>query len=217
MVRSCLDCGGSTCKPKRRRCPSCQEERDRLLARGYQAKRADKNRARMREYSKNNRERLAAYQREYRRKNPQLFAGYEAKRREEHSAYALEFARRRRAERPDDVLESNRKYRAAHPEREALIKHRRRERMRLGAQGGGVTGDEWLAILESFDGKCAYCMAPADTMDHVEPLARGGLHIPENLVPACRSCNSSKNDSSLLLWLMRGGPPAWRRSRKEAA
>lgn len=45
-------------------------------------------------------------------------------------------------------------------------------------------------------GVCHYCggsFAPDElTMDHVVPLARGGKSVKENLVPACRECNSKK-------------------------
>ncbi|TAL43881.1 MAG: HNH endonuclease, partial [Salinibacterium sp.] len=42
------------------------------------------------------------------------------------------------------------------------------------------------------DGKCAYCGAPADTIDHATPLARGGKHAISNLLPACKKCNFTK-------------------------
>lgn len=47
---------------------------------------------------------------------------------------------------------------------------------------------------------CAYCHAPAETVDHVVPLVRGGTNYEGNLVPACRSCNSSKSDHLLVEW-----------------
>jgi len=31
------------------------------------------------------------------------------------------------------------------------------------------------------------------TMDHVLPIAAGGAHSIENLVPACAHCNATKN------------------------
>lgn len=41
---------------------------------------------------------------------------------------------------------------------------------------------------------CAYCPAPATTIDHVIPLIRGGTNYEGNLVPCCLSCNSRKSD-----------------------
>lgn len=49
-------------------------------------------------------------------------------------------------------------------------------------------------------GPCVYCGALAATVDHIRPLSRGGYEIAENLVPACRSCNSSKSDRLLIEW-----------------
>jgi 5-methylcytosine-specific restriction endonuclease McrA len=34
----------------------------------------------------------------------------------------------------------------------------------------------------------------ADTVDHIIPVAKGGLDIDDNLVAACRKCNFSKQD-----------------------
>ncbi|WP_203620386.1 HNH endonuclease [Streptomyces sp. SID8499] len=47
-----------------------------------------------------------------------------------------------------------------------------------------------------------YCDAPGGTVDHVIPLSRGGQHAEGNLVPACKSCNSSKGDKLLIEWLL---------------
>lgn len=50
---------------------------------------------------------------------------------------------------------------------------------------------------------CAYCMKPGTTMDHFRPLALGGLHAVDNVVPACRSCNASKSDDLIFGWVPR--------------
>ncbi len=45
-------------------------------------------------------------------------------------------------------------------------------------------------------GICHYCgrrFKPSElTMDHVVPLSRGGRSVRENLVPACKECNTNK-------------------------
>lgn len=50
--------------------------------------------------------------------------------------------------------------------------------------------------------QCTYCGGPGGTVDHLVPLSRGGQHAEGNLVPACRSCNSSKRDKLLIEWLI---------------
>jgi len=47
---------------------------------------------------------------------------------------------------------------------------------------------------------CAYCGSLADTLDHVQPRACGGLTIRTNLVPACSGCNLAKGHSDALEW-----------------
>lgn len=61
---------------------------------------------------------------------------------------------------------------------------------------------QWVPILKQFDYTCVYCMKRTGrlTKDHVIPLHRGGNHTEANLVPACRSCNSSKGKSTLEEW-----------------
>jgi 5-methylcytosine-specific restriction endonuclease McrA len=41
---------------------------------------------------------------------------------------------------------------------------------------------------------CQYCGVPAENVDHVMPRSRGGAHEWENVVAACRRCNSRKKD-----------------------
>lgn len=53
-------------------------------------------------------------------------------------------------------------------------------------------------------GACAYCGAPnAKTMDHVLPLKFGGLDEPCNIIPACKTCNSSKSAKPMEEWYRR--------------
>lgn len=46
--------------------------------------------------------------------------------------------------------------------------------------------------------RCVYCGSLLDlsfaTIDHVVPVARGGAHVPGNLVVACAPCNRLKGD-----------------------
>lgn len=44
---------------------------------------------------------------------------------------------------------------------------------------------------------CQYCGTRAENVDHVIPRSRGGRHVWENVVAACRRCNSQKGDLML--------------------
>ena len=48
---------------------------------------------------------------------------------------------------------------------------------------------------------CVYCGSEKNLVrDHLVPRARGGLDIEENIVRACKRCNSSKNDKLPSEW-----------------
>jgi 5-methylcytosine-specific restriction endonuclease McrA len=48
------------------------------------------------------------------------------------------------------------------------------------------------AVFARDGGRCAYCTAPATSLDHVVPRSRGGLHAWDNVVAACGRCNNAK-------------------------
>ena len=58
--------------------------------------------------------------------------------------------------------------------------------------------------------RCQYCGNAAETLDHVVPRSKGGRHVWENLVAACRRCNHTKADRTLdeLGWTLRHAPDA---------
>ncbi|WP_406324036.1 HNH endonuclease [Streptomyces niveus] len=53
---------------------------------------------------------------------------------------------------------------------------------------------------------CTYCDRPFGLMvvlevDHIRPMAAGGLHEWSNLAPACRECNRLKSDQDVETWI----------------
>jgi 5-methylcytosine-specific restriction endonuclease McrA len=53
------------------------------------------------------------------------------------------------------------------------------------------------AVFARDGGRCQYCAGPAESIDHVVPRSRGGEHVWENVVAACRACNTRKRDRML--------------------
>ena len=50
------------------------------------------------------------------------------------------------------------------------------------------------AVFARDEHRCQYCGAAAENIDHVIPRSRGGPHTWENVVAACRPCNTRKED-----------------------
>lgn len=111
---------------------------------------------------------------------------------------ALENARRWREENPDRVRESYRTWAAANPEARRVRDNARRARKAQATICGPLTARVYAGVISS--GPCVYCGEPAAEVDHVRPLARGGVEHSVNLVPACKSCNSGKKDRLLDEW-----------------
>lgn len=88
-----------------------------------------------------------------------------------------------------------------------------RARLQKGLRSGTMNvGSLFDDVRELPVGRCAYCGAPpppALTADHLIPRARGGPESGDNLVWACRPCNSRKNKRDLLEWYEGAGgfPP----------
>ncbi len=50
------------------------------------------------------------------------------------------------------------------------------------------------ALFARDEHRCQYCGDHADSIDHIMPRSRGGLHVWENVAAACRPCNLRKRD-----------------------
>ena len=50
------------------------------------------------------------------------------------------------------------------------------------------------AVFVRDNHRCQYCGASAENIDHIIPRSRGGEHVWENVVAACRPCNTRKED-----------------------
>lgn len=94
-----------------------------------------------------------------------------------------------------------RKYKTVH--------HVIRNRMFNGLRSGKVAvrslyDDERLKM--KLPQVCVYCGDGSRlSLDHMIPRARDGLDEADNLVWACRRCNSSKNKQDMLLWMTKKG------------
>ena len=87
-------------------------------------------------------------------------------------------------------------------------------RIRRTKEGGTLNPQDWQRACEAFDFSCAYCGAGTKlTMEHIVPVAKGGRTIKSNIIPACQSCNSSKQDKDMIEWYT--AQPFYNKSRLE--
>lgn len=108
----------------------------------------------------------------------------------------------------EERIKAAAEYQSSHPEIVALTRSRRRAIVKF-----SITTSDHKKLLHIHRGCCAYChvkltawgrdIETALQWDHVIPLSRGGVDGVGNLVPSCRSCNLSKNRSTVMEWKLR--------------
>lgn len=80
----------------------------------------------------------------------------------------------------------------------------RRRKRRMDRVEHDLSDAQWVALKLAWGG-CAYCAAVGAPLqrDCVLALSRGGRYTLANVVPACRSCNTSKCNDEVTSWLRR--------------
>ena len=69
------------------------------------------------------------------------------------------------------------------------------------SNGVGLTEAQWKIVKNYFNNECCYCGKSGElTKDHIKPLIEGGELTMINVLPCCKSCNSSKKDHEMLSW-----------------
>lgn len=167
----------------------------------------------MRRYYFENGERLRADKREYRQRTlkqrQEYDRRYSVEKRDIRQRNSRAHYERNREERiaaarawrqanPEEFRKHKRAWEERNPEAvraRAWRKHQRRQ----GAAPPTTEALEYMGILRC--DVCAYCGAPAEEMDHVEPIARGGNGEWDNFTAACASCNRLKSDKPLLRFM----------------
>lgn len=112
----------------------------------------------------------------------------------------LEYSRKYYKENREYHLEFMKKYSLENPEVDRLKVQRRRAR--IAQLPYTLTVREWEEALEYFNNECAYCGVQENNLqqEHVIPVIKGGGYTQDNIIPACGTCNASKNARDLEEW-----------------
>lgn len=135
------------------------------------------------------------YQRKYREANPEKAAESSRKYREAHPERVAERKRKYYQRNSEAIKEAARQWQRNNPDKDAARKNRRRAR-KANVPSDGIP-------VDITDQPCYVCGAPAEAVDHVVPLSKGGHDTVDNKRPICHSCNSAKRDYT---W---PGQPDW--------
>lgn len=146
-------------------------------------KNKDKIIEKSRKYSKENREKINETRRKYNEKNSER------------------------------IKERRRIYNEGHKEVKRLWQQNNKDKVNIQKQARRASKKElpntlnekqWNMIKEKFNNKCCYCgeETPLE-QEHFIPISKGGEYTVNNIIPACKRCNCSKNNSDFVKWYIK--------------
>lgn len=100
---------------------------------------------------------------------------------------------------PEKVKAADKKWNVANPEKRRYFTQHRNARKR--GLLSALTLEQWQDIKEHFDNACCYCGEEKPLhQEHFLALSKGGEYSRDNILPACRNCNSSKGSKDFAVW-----------------
>ena len=217
--KNCVDCDVviENAHPNTLYCPNCRVIRNRMKHKKWADKNKEAELERNRKYKRENREKVNARKKIARLNNHEHYLEVARKKyyrnHEKHLEWNRENYRKHKEKRrakareyhiknAEVIRQKVKEWTINNPEKVKAYSHLKRAR-KLNAIGE-YTPDEFTSTCEEFSWCCCYCGKSVTektvTIDHAVPISKGGSNYIENLLPACRKCNSSKNASELFDW-----------------
>ena len=99
----------------------------------------------------------------------------------------------------ETISACQKRYRKANKDRVNITEQRRDARKRQ--LPSTLTVKQWESIKDSFNNKCCYCGKEGFlSQEHFIPLSKEGEYTHNNIICACRRCNTSKCNTSFSIW-----------------
>jgi 5-methylcytosine-specific restriction endonuclease McrA len=181
--------------------------------RAYRDANKEKRAETSRQWAKANPQRVVAHTQRWQEANPEKVLAYRAANTSKTAARNKAWKRAN----PEMVRANVRKWHAAHPDvvkawrkanPEAWRAQVQARKARVANAEGRHTGEELKALLKQQNWRCGYCQRSIRTkysVDHIQPLSRGGSNWITNIQLLCQSCNSAKQDADPLDYARRIG------------
>lgn len=133
---------------------------------------------------------LNQHRKQYREKNKEYFVNVSKKYREDNGP-AIN-ARRRQL------------YKESENKRDRCNMAKEKRRSLKSKLDATLTPNQWEIIKKAFGNQCAYCGKELPLQqEHFVALSKGGEYTHNNIIPACKICNCSKNATDFFEWYPR--------------
>lgn len=155
-------------------------------------------------WRKNNKGYFDKYQKENKEKISQQKSAYYKKNKEVLGSYYKQWYKENK-----EICKSNNRRYYQENKNKANIRLQKRlaKKKKLPAT---LTLEQWIRAKQDFNNQCAYCGKSEEKhlkefgeelhQEHFIPLKENGEYTHNNIIPACKSCNSSKRDKDFFEW-----------------
>lgn len=150
-------------------------------------------------YAEQNKEHKREYDKKYREKNrdkdkERLKIYYE-----NNKEYLSQYIRKYYIANKESIKETNKRWVEKNCEKVRQMKRRRKNKIKQ--IKSDLTLEQWEEIKKFFNYECACCGKKEKLeQDHFIAVSKGGEYTKTNIIPLCRRCNASKNDSDFNDW-----------------
>ena len=178
-------CGlSSWCRECKKQYKLDNKEKIKISKKKYREFNKEKIKEKDKKYYSDNIEKIKSRQKQYRYKNKERIS-------KQYKVYYQTNKQHKKEYLKQYVLKNKEKFRIKNLKRYSLKK----------SLPSTLTIEQWKEIKSKFNNKCAYCGRELPlAQEHFIPLSKGGEYTVNNIIPACKSCNSSKNDSDFFNW-----------------
>ncbi len=180
----------------RARCKKCISPINKI----YNERNGERRKQNWKEWISNNKERREQYWQEYACKNKDKLETYRNNNKERHNKIDKEY----REKNKETIAAKRKAYWRTEKYRKANIQKVQKRRAQKMSLPNDFKVEDWEKCKNYFHNRCAYCGCEGDIeQDHFIPLSRGGGYTANNIIPACKKCNSSKQANLFEEWYIK--------------
>lgn len=198
-------------------CADCAIQKNKESKQKHYLRNKEKRRELNRNLSFEEKEELRKKKREYYHKNIEKMREIDRERRKWEKPYRNKRDKERYYKKRVEILQYHREYYQTNKEdvksrvrqwssenKDKVRELSRIKRVRKSKAHGSHSTNDFYKVCKDFKWECAYCGGHLEkrtaTEDHVIPLSKGGSDLINNIIPACRMCNSTKSAQGLFEW-----------------
>ena len=150
-------------------------------------------------YTKANKDKNLQYQKEYNKSHVEHIAQHKKEYNTSHVEAIAQHKKEYNTSHVEAITQQKKEWAKANPDKCNAINQRRRARK--AGLPATFTVQQWESCKEHFNHTCAYCGRQEPLQqEHYIAVTRSGSYAADNVICACKSCNSSKGGKLLNNW-----------------